>query len=153
MIIEGHRRDLLLELVLEMETRGELKGVTGTKCMTSEQCVRPCDDLRRELHYEHRGQIVVQHGQRAFTSGLGQQTLSRSAHQRRHDLDMRESTRRGNVAEEQASYRNAAPFANIPFRQSTLVEVVHQKRSSRSSSTASETEAPFSISIGRNRAS
>jgi hypothetical protein len=96
-----------------METRGELNGVTSTKRMTSEQCVRPPDDLRRELHYEHRGKIVVQDGQRAFTSGLGQQTLSRSAHQRRNDLDMRESACCGNVAGEQASYCNAASFSNI----------------------------------------
>ena len=58
-VVKGNERDRLSQLVLEEQATRELHGVAGTQWMPSEEAARAGGDLRSNLDYKDRPEIVV----------------------------------------------------------------------------------------------
>ena len=117
--------------------------------MPDQQHLGVGSQLRSEFHENPGGKIGVQSLQPTIAIGCRERSFAFAPGERRGDFDGGESARRDATGSELPTNTGAARFLDVALRQGAGVEVANQNRSSRSSLTASATDAPR-LRIGLN---
>src|SRR5450759_515207 len=147
-IVKRHEGQWLAQLTLQIEAAGELHGVACPQAMAEQECPRLGRNLGSELDNDQGCKIVYQRRQGPVPFLDGKRPFSRPTNQGRGDLDFREAAHCGRIRLEQAADGHGARFAHVPLHQRARVKVARQKRSSRSSTIASDSARPR-LWIGR----
>ena len=105
--------------------------------------------LRSEFHENPGGKIGVEPFQSTIALGRRERAFAFAPGKGRGNLDGREAAGRDATGSELPTNAGAAGFLDVARCQGAGVEVANQNRSSRSSPTASATDAPR-LRIGRN---
>ena len=140
--VERNQGNVLLELLPKVQATGELDGIACAKPVATQQALRPRHDVVREFHDEHCGQVGLERRQRPFTIAVGNGPFPSPTRQGRGHLNRRISTRRRQIGCQEATHLHAALLAHIALRERAGVEIPHQNRSSRPSTTAVESGPP-----------